>query len=779
MINLDQPLLAYLQDDPKLAKQVFSGHFGLEKENLRVTPSGQLALTPHPAVFGKKEDNPLIKTDFSESQIEMITPVCDSVEEVYEAVSNLHHIVTLALENDELLWPNSNPPLIPEEEKIPIAVYDDGANSSSRQYREHLAKEYGKKIQLLSGTHFNFSFSDTLLKELFNAFHTETESYQDFKNRVYLKTAKYFMKNRWLLVYLTGAGPAYMESFTKIASEEPASEGAQLIKEGISLRNSSSGYKNKESLHINYDTFDGYITTIREHIEAGQINSMREFYNPIRLKNSHTDQSLDGLAEKGVEYLEIRSIDLDPLEEVGIAKETLHFLQLFLLTGLLSEDMELCPNNQEVADRNEEITALFGLSHPTLTDCSGKRVPFVEAGMAELDKIEQILDLLAPKNKVLHNVLAKQKDRLLYAEKTIAAQVVTNIKQRGYLSYHLDVARDSFEQADLEAYRFIGAEDLELSTQIVWKAAWKKGVSVEILDRAENFLRLSKKGHTELVKQATKTSRDNYISVLLMENKVVTKKILAENGIRVPFGENFTDIEVALESYAHFKGKQIVVKPKSTNYGLGISIFKDDFNQDVFHEALKIAFSYDESVIIEEFIPGDEYRFLVIGNQIEAVLQRVPANVIGDGVHTIAELVDEKNDDPLRGTDHLKPLEKILKGPEETLMLGLHHLNWDSIPERDRVVYLRENSNISTGGDSIDVTDEMDSYYKDTAIKAAKVADAKFCGVDIIVPPNPTDYEKAAIIELNFNPAIQMHTFPYEGKRRMIGDRIIDYLFNE
>lgn len=339
-----------------------------------------------------------------------------------------------------------------------------------------------------------------------------------------MKTAKYFMKNRWLMVYLTGAGPAYMDGFTQTANEEKLADGVRLIKEGISLRNSSSGYKNKEALHIDYNTFDGYIRSIGDHIKDGRINSMREFYNPIRLKNSNTDQTLESLAEQGVEYLEIRSIDLNPLEEIGIAKDTLYFLHLFLLTGLLSEDRELCTDNQEIADRNEEMTALFGLSHPTIVGCSEERIPFVEAGMAELDKIEQILESFAPTNKNLRLVLDLQKDRLLHAEKTFAAQVTENIRAKGYLPYHLRIARDSFEHADLEAYRLIGAEDFELSTQIVWKSAWKKGIKVDILDRIENFLRLSKKGHVELVKQATKTAKDNYVSVLMMENKVVTKK---------------------------------------------------------------------------------------------------------------------------------------------------------------------------------------------------------------------------------------------------------------
>ncbi|MBC8830299.1 bifunctional glutamate--cysteine ligase GshA/glutathione synthetase GshB, partial [Escherichia coli] len=105
------------------------------------------------------------------------------------------------------------------------------------------------------------------------------------------------------------------------------------------------------------------------------------------------------------------------------------------------------------------------------------------------------------------------------------------------------------------------------------------------------------------------------------------------------------------------------------------------FTLEDYQEALNIAFSYDSSVIIEEFIPGDEFRFLVINDKVEAVLKRVPANVTGDGIHTVRELVEEKNTDPLRGTDHLKPLEKIRTGPEETLMLSMQNLSWDSIPK--------------------------------------------------------------------------------------------------
>ncbi|HBM3452272.1 TPA: bifunctional glutamate--cysteine ligase GshA/glutathione synthetase GshB [Listeria innocua] len=775
MIKLDMTMLDSFKENEALRKQLFSGHFGLEKENIRVTSDGKLALTPHPAIFGPKEDNPYIKTDFSESQIEMITPVTDSIDAVYEWLENLHNIVSLRSES-ELLWPSSNPPILPAEEDIPIAEYKT-PDSPDRKYREHLAKGYGKKIQLLSGIHYNFSFPEALIDGLYAEISHPNESKRDFKNRLYLKVAKYFMKNRWLLIYLTGASPVYLADFSKTKHEESLPDGSSALRDGISLRNSNAGYKNKEALYVDYNSFDAYISSISNYIEAGKIESMREFYNPIRLKNAHTDQTVESLAEHGVEYLEIRSIDLNPLEPNGISKDELAFIHLFLIKGLLSEDRELCSNNQQLADENENNIALNGLAQPALKNCDNEEISVVEAGLLELNKMSDFIQSLRPEDTKLQVIIEKQKERLLHPEKTIAAQVKQQVTKEGYVDFHLNQAKTYMEETEALAYKLIGAEDMELSTQIIWKDAIARGIKVDVLDRAENFLRFQKGDHVEYVKQASKTSKDNYVSVLMMENKVVTKLVLAEHDIRVPFGDSFSDQALALEAFSLFEDKQIVVKPKSTNYGWGISIFKNKFSLEDYQEALNIAFSYDSSVIIEEFIPGDEFRFLVINDKVEAVLKRVPANVTGDGIHTVRELVEEKNTDPLRGTDHLKPLEKIRTGPEETLMLSMQNLSWDSIPKAEEIIYLRENSNVSTGGDSIDYTEEMDDYFKEIAIRATQVLDAKICGVDIIVPRETIDRDKHAIIELNFNPAMHMHCFPYQGEKKKIGDKILDFLF--
>ncbi|EUJ25519.1 bifunctional glutamate--cysteine ligase GshA/glutathione synthetase GshB [Listeria cornellensis] len=740
---------------------------------MRVDENGNLSLTPHPAVFGLKEENPYIKTDFSESQIEMITPVSGSVDEVYTSMENLQNIVSDRI-RDEYLWPSSNPPILPAEQDIPIAVYQD-PNSASRLYREHLAREYGKKIQLFSGIHYNFSFSDDFLERLHTSMGGE-KSLQDFKNQIYLKVAKYFMQNRWFLLYLTGASPVYLPNFlNKTPDNEVSRETSDFaLNSGISLRNSHAGYKNKCSLHVDYDSFDGYISSIESWIDQGKIDSMRELYNPIRLKNAHTDQSLAGLAEAGVEYIEIRSLDLNPFDPNGITKETLHFIQLLLVTGLLTESTAFDKIQQEQSDQNEERIASNGLTKPDIY-VNGTEIPFDQAVDKLLTEMEHVAKLTDTTD--FQSIIETQRDISRHPEKTIASQITAT--SESFVSFNLEKAKTYLEQSLQNAYKLIGYEDMELSTQIVLKSAVTKGLSIELLDREENFIRLEKGNQVEYIKQATKTARDSYISALIMENKVVTKQILAEHNIEVPHGQHFSDIEIARDSFELFADKPIVIKPKSTNFGIGISIFKDGFSQENYEEALKIAFSYDSSVIIETYIPGDEYRFLVIDGKIAGILKRVPANITGDGTHTISELIDEKNLDPLRGTGHLKPLEIIQKGPEEVLMLSMQGFSLSDIPENGQIVYLRENSNISTGGDSIDVTDLIHPYYQELAIKCAKAVDANLCGVDIIVSRETIANGPYAVIELNFNPAIQIHSFPYQGENRRIGDIILDFLFKK
>jgi glutamate--cysteine ligase len=308
------------------------------------------------------------------------------------------------------------------------------------------------------------------------------------------------------------------------------------------------------------------------------------------------------------------------------------------------------------------------------------------------------------------------------------------------------------------------------------KEAERRGVAVELLDEDDNFIRLERNNKVEYVKQATRTSCDTYIAPLIMENKEVTKKVLKHAGIRVPDGKSIRSVQEGLEAFETWQGKPLVIKPKSTNFGQGISILKE-VTFESYKKAVEFAFEYDRTVILEAFIAGKEYRFLVIGDEVAAVLHRVPANVTGDGEHTIEALVRIKNQDPLRGKGYKTPLEKIALGPVEAGYLGAQGKSFQYVPERGETVYLRENSNISTGGDSIDYTDEMNGLYKAIAVKAAQAVGAKICGADIIIPDiDNADREGYSVIELNFNPALHIHDFPFKGLNRHVEDKVLDLL---
>ena len=187
--------------------------------------------------------------------------------------------------------------------------------------------------------------------------------------------------------------------------------------------------------------------------------------------------------------------------------------------------------------------------------------------------------------------------------------------------------------------------------------------------------------------------------------------------------------------------------------------------------------------MVEDYLKGTEYRFFVLGDETLAVLLRVPANVEGDGVQTVRELVETKNDHPLRGDGSRTPLKKIALGDIEQLQLKEQGLTVDSVPQKGQSVQLRANSNISTGGDSIDMTDEMHPSYKELAVGIAKAMGAAVCGVDLIIPdlkkPAESTLQSWGVIEANFNPMMMMHIFPYAGKSRRLTQNVIKMLFPE
>lgn len=759
------------------AAVVAKGNFGIEKENLRVEENGALALSEHPRAFGDKTENPYVKTDFSESQVEVITPAFESIREAYDFLENLTDIVNMNID-EEYLWPQSAPAVLPGEDAIPLADFGKGERGIEElRYREFLTDRYGKKLQMISGIHYNFSFAERLLDVL----NLEGQEQQEFKNKVYMKVAKSLLINRWFLIYLTGASPFVHESYDEKHTSKMEKKGDICnFQKSLSLRNGFCGYRNEKHFVVPWDTLEDYVQYIESLVEDGDLTDAREFYSSLRLKGRDNKNLLKSLKRDGISYMELRAIDINPFEKNGISLESLYLTHLLIILALFTEDEKFGEAEQEIALLNQDIIANNGLEDSIeLYAEAGKKVAVEVLGNEILDRMEELVNIFGLDREPMYRyAIERSREKINNRRETLGYKLSEAVKERGFIGFHIDQAK-KFRQDSYDNYfKLHGYEDLELSTQILIKEAMKKGLEVELIDRRDNFITISNGKKKEYIKQATKTSLDSYITVMIMENKVVTKKILEENGIRNPKGETYSDIEEAKLAYEKFKGEKVVIKPKSTNFGVGITIFKDNYTKENFLEAIDIAFEFGDSVIVEEFIKGEEYRFLVIGDEVLAITKRVPANVTGDGESTVGELVEEKNKDILRGTDHKKPLEKINLGKIERLLLDSQGKSFDYIPESGEIVNLRENSNISTGGDSIDFTDEIHGDYKELAVRAAKTVDASFCGVDIIIedislPPESGDH---SVIELNFNPAFYMHCYPYKGKRRDVADHILKEL---
>lgn len=773
MGKLDMNFVNYILKN-NLNQEILKGQFGLEKENARVDREGKLALTPHPRAFGNKLDNPYIQTDFSESQVEMITPVFDSIEETYSFMEALQDIVTQELDG-EYLWTSSNPPVLPPEEEIPIARMDDPVEDA---YRNGLAKKHGRKKQLLSGIHYNFSFDENFLQRLYEVSHS-TDGYKQFKDELYLKTARNVLKYRWLLIYLTGASPVFNTSYIEqcVSLSDPIDQESRYFPNMNSLRNSVCGYRNEKPLYVSFHSIEEYVHDLRGLVASKEILSAKEFYSPVRVKPAKGENHLQELLENGVAYLELRMFDLNPLDKNGIRLETMQFIHLFLVYMLLKQDEPFNKEEQQEANRNVDTLLTEGLQGKLLDNV--KVVSMQDKAIAILEEMQQMMTMIKPDDQPLLQLLADEKNILFDPRLTYASVIKSEIEDSSYLDYHLQKAMQ-YAKVSLESgYKFAGYEDLELSTQLLLKAAVKRGIRFELMDRDENFVVLIKGDHKEYVKQATKTSLDSYSTVLIMENKLVTKEVLKQHGIRVPAGKVYRSPQDALLDYKLHKDSRIVVKPKSTNFGLGITIFTNSFTIEDYKQAVEMAFVHDRTVLVEEFMTGKEYRFLVMGEEVAGILHRVPANVVGDGVHTIKQLIYDKNKDPLRGEGYRTPLERIQLGEAEKLFLRNQSKTASDIPGLGEVIYVRENSNISTGGDSIDYTDDIPEGYKQIAIESAKAAGAVFCGVDMMID---SIYEEAtdtnySVIEINFNPAIHIHCYPYQGMNRRADEKILDLLF--
>ncbi|NLP40911.1 MAG: cyanophycin synthetase [Veillonellaceae bacterium] len=351
----------------------------------------------------------------------------------------------------------------------------------------------------------------------------------------------------------------------------------------------------------------------------------------------------------------------------------------------------------------------------------------------------------------------------------LAAKTALELIQAGLTQQYFNVEEAVAKLIALGEQRRLGP-----STQAILTAAQARDIPAVVYTE-ENLLMLGY-GHQRQLVWATLTGRTSAAAVDLACDKQLTKRILDENGILVPNG---IVVKSAVEAVKALDliGPKVVVKPLTGNQGKGVTV---NINSAAEVElAFQGASQYDEQVLIEEYIPGMQYRFCVVNGKTVAASERIPAYVIGDGQHTVAQLVDIVNTDPARGDGHSKPLSKIKLDAVAITVLAKQNLTPQSIPDKTAVVRIRDNANISTGGTAIDVTDIVHPANCRLAERVARLIGLDVAGVDIVAKDitMPIGPDNGAVIEVNAAPGIRMHHYPSAGKPRNVAAQIIDYLF--
>ena len=359
-----------------------------------------------------------------------------------------------------------------------------------------------------------------------------------------------------------------------------------------------------------------------------------------------------------------------------------------------------------------------------------------------------------------------------YSEEAVgrrALELAEQLCQAAVESKPFDLAAAIAELKDLD-------EDVRLgpSTGSIVDAAVARGIPYRRL--TQGSLVQFGWGSRQRRIQAAETDRSSAIAEAIAQDKELTKKLLDAAGVPVPVGREVSDIEDAWLAMAEIAAP-VVVKPKDGNQGKGVTV--NISTREQLNAAYAAASAISEEVLVEKYIPGSDFRLLVVGKQLVAAARRDPPLVIGDGVNTVQALVDQVNSDPRRGSGHATSLTKIRIDDIAVSCLAEQHLTLDSVPGKGTRVILRNNANLSTGGTATDVTDDVHPDLAASAVTAAQMVGLDICGIDVVCDSvlQPLEVQGGGIVEANAAPGLRMHLQPSFGKGRPVGEAIVSSIF--
>ena len=430
---------------------------GIEKESLRVSNKGEISKAKHPSGLGSALTNPYITTDFSESLLELITPTFNSAKECLNFLEELHIFVYKNIDN-ELLWPFSMPCPIASDEEIPIGNYGNSNQGMMKTiYRRGLAKRYGSRMQAIAGIHYNFSFSDKFLEILAGHAGKDIQSY---KNEAYLGMARNFKRFGWIYLLLFGSSPAVCNSFVegKQHNLKELPSGGFYKPSSTSLRMGDLGYisKAQDDLNISYNNIEEYCSDLKKallksykpyedigeffektriQLNTSVIQIENEYYSTIRPKRicPSGERPINVLSTEGIDYLELRCVDLNPYCAIGITEDQINFLDTLLIYCFVTESPEVGLEESSRIQRNHQKVVNEGRDEGALLETKEGSIPLREEAsklLFELEKVADFMDreVLKSKNGSWLKSISAQTHNITNQDGTLSGQVIDDLE---------------------------------------------------------------------------------------------------------------------------------------------------------------------------------------------------------------------------------------------------------------------------------------------------------------------------------------------------------------
>ena len=449
---------------------LYGGLKGVEKESLRVSPDGFLSQTPHPAGLGSALTNRFITTDFSEALLEFVTPAFATTWEALRCICDIHQF-TYAHLDDEMLWTASMPCRIPADREIPLARYgDSNVGRMKTIYRRGLGHRYGRQMQVIAGVHFNYSLPAAFWPAYRAVLNDERDD-TSFRSDHYLRMIRNFRRMGWIVLYLFGASPAVCKSFAGAAAKLPSLNADTWFEPyATSLRMSDLGYSNQNQSRINIslNSLDEYVRDLSnaictpepsyedigvkvdgkyQQLNANLLQIENEYYSSVRPKRiaRSGEQPTAALRRDGIEYVEIRSLDINMFDPSGINQNTMRFMEAFLIYCLLEDSPDLDGAELEDISHNHTGTAKRGRDPEFRLRRDGKPVELRSWGEEILDNVMAVAEKIDEHESdgSYAAAIAVLQRKVAHPEETLSARIVTELEDTGtsFFEFALGMAR--------------------------------------------------------------------------------------------------------------------------------------------------------------------------------------------------------------------------------------------------------------------------------------------------------------------------------------------------